>query len=162
ADTMVMQELEKPRDTFVLMRGNFQQKGEKVTANTPSCWPPLPPDQPANRLTLARWLVSTNQPLTARVMVNRCWAMFFGTGLVKTGNDFGSQGDRPSHPELLDWLACEFMHPQLRTSAIESPRPWDTKHLLRLLVTSATYRQAATVTDDKLRRDPNNRLLSRG
>jgi mono/diheme cytochrome c family protein len=162
ADTMVMQELEKPRDTFVLMRGNFQQKGEKVTANTPACWPPLPPEQPANRLTLARWLVSTNQPLTARVIVNRYWAMLFGTGLVKTGNDFGSQGERPSHPELLDWLACEFMNPQVQLNPGSPAGAWDVKHLLRLLVTSATYRQAATVTEEKLRRDPNNRLLSRG
>ncbi len=109
-DSMVMEEMEKPRDTFVLVRGNYQSKGEKVTAGTPACWPPLPSGKSTNRLALARWLVATNNPLTARVTVNRYWGMFFGTGLVKTSNDFGSQGDRPSHPELLDWLACEFMH----------------------------------------------------
>ena len=158
-DTMVMDEMEKPRDTFVLMRGNYQSKGEKVTPGTPGCWPPLPKDQPANRLTLARWLMSTNNPLPARVTVNRYWAMLFGTGLVKTANDFGSQGDRPSHPELLDWLASEFMASS--SSALRSS-PWDVKHLLRLLVTSATYRQSAAVTPQKLERDPDNRLLSRG
>jgi hypothetical protein len=162
-DTMVMDELEKPRETFILTRGNFQSKGEKVNAGTPACWPPLPTDQPTNRLTLARWLVSTNHPLTARVTVNRYWGMLFGTGLVKTANDFGSQGERPSHPELLDWLACEFMQ-----SADSDPAPrirrhaWDIKHLLRLLVTSATYRQSAVVTRGKLERDPYNRLLTRG
>lgn len=162
-DTMVMDELEMPRDTFVLVRGNFQNKGEKVSANTPACWPPLPKDQPTNRLALARWLVSPEQPLTARVTVNRYWGMFFGTGLVKTANDFGSQGDRPSHPELLDWLGCEFA--QGSDAPIgSSPKlhAWDIKHLLRLLVTSATYRQSAVVTRDKLERDPYNRLLSRG
>jgi hypothetical protein len=161
-DTMVMEELEKPRDTFILVRGNFQQKGAKVTPNTPGCWPPLPKEQPANRLTLARWLVSTNQPLTARVIVNRYWAMLFGIGLVKTGNDFGSQGDRPSHPELLDWLASEFMSPQVRLPRETSVQNWDVKHLLRLLVTSAAYRQSALVTEEKLRRDPYNRWLARG
>ncbi len=182
-DTMVMDESEKPRDTFVLVRGDYQRKGDKVSAGTPACWPPLPKDQPANRLTLARWIASTNHPLTARVTVNRLWAMLFGTGLVKTSNDFGSQGDRPSHPELLDWLACEFMNPveALNRSTVKSgkgpgpfndltiqrfndstPHPWDIKHLLRLLVTSATYRQSAVLNADKLERDPYNRLLSRG
>jgi mono/diheme cytochrome c family protein len=182
-DTMVMDELEKPRETFILARGNFQSKGEKVNAGTPACWPPLPTDQPANRLSLARWLVSTNHPLTARVTANRYWAMLFGTGLVKTSNDFGSQGERPSHPELLDWLACEFKAPTPSPGAAgeasagnksisgwgeggqKTPRsagPWDIKHLLRLLVTSATYRQSAVVTGEKLERDPYNRLLTRG
>ncbi len=188
-DTMVMDESEKPRDTFVLVRGDYQRKGDPVSAGTPSCWPPLPKDQPTNRLTLARWIASTNHPLTARVTVNRLWAMLFGTGLVKTSNDFGSQGDRPSHPELLDWLACEFMEPTVsverrpelrveRITAAPVPQlstqaplnsqhktlstPWDIKHLLRLLVTSATYRQSAAVSVDKLERDPYNRLLSRG
>jgi len=162
-DTMVMDELEKPRETFILTRGNFQSKGEKVNAGTPACWPPWPKDQPTNRLTLARWLVSTNHPLTARVTVNRYWGMLFGTGLVKTANDFGSQGERPSHPELLDWLACEFM--QSAASAPASPiqrHSWDIKHVLRLLVTSATYRQSSVVTREKLERDPYNGLLTRG
>jgi hypothetical protein len=179
-DTMVMDELEKPRDTFIFMRGNFQSKGEKVTAGTPACWPPLPTNQPTNRLSLARWLVATNQPLTARVTVNRYWGMLFGTGLVKTANDFGSQGERPSHPELLDWLASEFMRPtamgeELKGGRVEkdsrstlqpfnpsTPHSWNVKHLLRLLVTSATYRQSAVVTREKLERDPYNRLLTRG
>jgi hypothetical protein len=168
-DTMVMDELEKPRDTFVLVRGNFQSKGEKVNVGTPGCWPPLPSGPTTNRLSLARWLVSTNQPLTARVTVNRFWAMFFGTGLVKTANDFGSQGERPSHPELLDWLACEFFGPAASAGAAPASssdganrHPWDVKHLLRLLVTSATYRQSAVVAKEKLERDPYNRLLSRG
>ena len=185
-DTMVMDESEKPRDTFVLVRGDYQRKGDKVSTGTPACWPPLPKDQPANRLTLARWIASTNNPLTARVTVNRLWAMLFGTGLVKTSNDFGSQGDRPSHPELLDWLASEFMTPveALKRSSVEAgngpdrayesrastlqrfnastPHPWDIKHLLRLLVISTTYRQSAAVSSEKLERDPYNRLLSRG
>jgi hypothetical protein len=171
-DSMVMEEMEKPRDTFVLVRGNYQNKGEKVTAGTPSCWPPLPSGQPTNRLALARWLVATNNPLTARVTVNRYWVMFFGTGLVKTSNDFGSQGDRPSHPELLDWLACEFTASgeveSRKTSELStlnsqhSTLPWDIKHIVRLMVTSTTYRQSAVASKEKLERDPYNRLLSRG
>ena len=162
-DTMVMDELEKPRETFILTRGNFQSKGEKVSAGTPACWPPLPTDRPTNRLSLARWLVSTNHPLTARVTVNRYWGMLFGTGLVKTANDFGSQGERTSHPELLDWLACEFMQSADSAPASRIRRhDWDVKHLLRLLVTSATYRQSSVVTKEKLERDPYNRLLTRG
>ena len=172
-DSMVMEEMEKPRDTFVLVRGNYQSKGEKVTTGTPGCWPPLPSGS-ANRLALARWLVATNNPLTARVTVNRYWAMFFGTGLVKTSNDFGSQGDRPSHPELLDWLACEFMRPRAELGRSTSNfissfdighsefAPWDIKHIVRLIVTSATYRQSAVVSKEKLERDPYNRLLTRG
>ncbi|MEY2410731.1 MAG: hypothetical protein QOF48_3401, partial [Verrucomicrobiota bacterium] len=164
-DTMVMEEMEKPRDTFILVRGNYQSKGEKVTPGTPACWSPLPKDQTANRLALARWIVSTNNPLTARVTVNRWWAMFFGTGLVKTANDFGSQGDRPSHPDLLDWLACEFMQGPAASNAVNATRhatPWDVKHLIRVIVTSATYRQSAVISREKLERDPYNRLLSRG
>ena len=111
---------------------------------------------PLNRLDLALWLVCPEHPLTARVAVNRYWAMFFGTGLVKTINDFGSQGEWPSHPELLDWLACEFR------DGGRSGSSWDVKGLVRLIVTSASYRQSAAVTPDKLERDPYNRLLSRG
>ncbi len=166
-DTMVMEESDKPRDTFILVRGDFQNHGDKVKPGTPACWPPLPAGPPTNRLALARWLVATNQPLTARVIANRYWAMLFGTGLVKTGNDFGSQGERPSHPQLLDWLACEFMQPMsdpsvAAGSAGDPPHAWDVKHLWRLLVTSATYRQSAAVSTAKLERDPYNRLLSRG
>jgi hypothetical protein len=149
--TMVMREMEQPRDTFMLVRGNFQNKGEKVTPGVPKSLPPLPEGTPTNRLALAKWLVSPDHPLTARVTVNRFWQMLLGTGLVKTSNDFGSQGEWPSHPELLDWLATELM-----------ARNWDVKSMLKLMVTSATYRQASTVTPQLLERDPYNRLLTRG
>src|SRR5207245_10124469 len=127
-------------------RGQYDKKGEKVTAGMPTSLPPLPAGAPANRLGLARWLVDPAQPLTARVIVNRYWQMFFGTGLVKTAEDFGSQGELPSHPQLLDWLAVEFMNPSTRPAGSGSDRPWDTKALLKLIVTSATYRQASAVT----------------
>jgi hypothetical protein len=147
---MVMLEMERPRDTYILMRGQYDKKGEKVTAGTPAALPPLPAGAPANRLGLARWLVAPNNPLTARVIVNRLWQSLFGIGLVKTSEDFGSQGEWPSHPELLDWLAVEFM----RTG-------WDVKKMMRVMVTSATYRQSSNVTPDRLARDPENRLLAR-
>jgi len=150
---MVMQEMPRPRDTFVLIRGQYDKKGEKVTANVPAFLPPFPKDAPPNRLALARWLVDPNHPLTARVIVNRYWQMFFGTGLVKTSEDFGSQGEWPSHPELLDWLATEF----IRTG-------WDVKAMIRMLVMSATYRQSSSIADAKTNlqsADPDNRLLSR-
>jgi hypothetical protein len=147
---MVMQEMPRPRDTFVLLRGQYDKRGEKVTADVPAGLPPLPRDAPLNRLGLARWLVSPEQPLTARVTVNRYWQMFFGTGLVKSAEDFGSQGELPSHPELLDWLAVEFM------------RTWDVKVLVRSIVTSATYRQSAASSPSLHAHDPENRLLARG
>ena len=150
-NTMVMEELPKPRDTFLLVRGNFQATGEKVSANVPAFLPPLAPGLAPNRLGLAQWLVSSENPLPSRVTVNRLWAMFFGTGIVKTVNDFGSQGDWPTHPELLDWLATEFMRSH-----------WDVKHMVKLMVMSATYRQSAAVTPKLLERDPYNRLLTRG
>ena len=153
--TMIMEEMDPPRDTFVLKRGDFRNPGEKVSAATPAFLPKL--DGPANRLSLARWLVSKEQPLTPRVVANRYWAMFFGTGLVRTVNDFGSQGEWPSHPELLDWLASEF-----RDGSEAGGRPWDVKALVRLIVTSAAYRQSAAATPEKLERDPENRLLSHG
>ena len=149
--TMVMQEMDKPRDTFILQRGQYDKPGEKVTAGTPDFLPPLPAGQPSNRLTMARWLVDPSHPLTARVAVNRYWQMLFGTGLVKTAEDFGTQGERPSHPELFDWLATEY----IRTG-------WDTKALLRLIVTSAAYRQSSKVSPVLKERDPENRLLARG
>ena len=164
-DSMVMEEMEKSRDTFILVRGNYQNHGDKVSPGVPACWPPLPSGQPTNRLALARWLVNTNNPLTARVTVNRYWAMIFGMGLVKTSNDFGSQGERPTHPELLDWLACEFMDPQTGDrDAFGKPRAhhWDVKHILRLILTSASYRQRSTITRPMLEKDPYNRLISRG
>ncbi len=150
--TMVMQEMAAPRDTFILMRGQYDKQGDKVTAATPSFLPPLAEGLPTNRLGLAKWLVDERHPLTSRVIVNRYWQMLFGLGLVKTSEDFGSQGEQPSHPELLDWLAVEF-----RGNAA-----WDTKHLIRLLVTSAAYRQASRVTPDLRGLDPENRLLARG
>ncbi|HSU66000.1 MAG TPA: DUF1549 and DUF1553 domain-containing protein, partial [Tepidisphaeraceae bacterium] len=131
--TMVMEEMAKPRDTFVLMRGQYDQHGDKVTANVPKALPPLPAGAPTNRLGLAEWLVSPSHPLTARVAVNRYWQQFFGTGIVKTAEDFGSQGEEPSHPALLDWLACEFMNP----SNPATPK-WDVKGMVRLIVTSST------------------------
>jgi hypothetical protein len=147
---MVMQELDRPRETFLLVRGQYDKQGEKVRAATPAFLPPLPPGAPPNRLGLARWLVDPSHPLTARVIVNRYWQMVFGTGLVKTAEDFGTQGERPSHPELLDWLATEFV-----------AGAWDVKGMQRLLVTSAAYRQASAVRPDLLAKDPENRLLGR-
>src|SRR5438046_7535428 len=135
----------------VLFRGQYDQELEEVTPAVPSVLPPMAASLPRNRLGLAQWLVDPSNPLTARVTVNRFWQEIFGTGLVKTAEDFGSQGEPPSHPELLDWLAVEF-----RESG------WDVKKLIRLMVTSSTYRQAARVSEDKLKVDPENRLLSRG
>jgi hypothetical protein len=149
--TMVMQELPRPRDTFVLKRGEYDKRGEKVSPGLPGSLGTMPPDGPGNRLALARWLVSADNPLTARVTVNRWWQGYFGTGLVKTVEDFGSQGEWPSNPELLDWLATEF----IRTR-------WDVKAMQRLIVTSAAYRQSSRVTPELLAADPDNRLLARG
>jgi len=149
--TMVMSEMATPRDTFVLIRGSYEKPGEKVTPTVPACLPPMPKDAPRNRLGLARWLVDPANPLTARVAVNRYWQMYFGTGLVKTVEDFGSQGEPPSHPELLDWLATEFV----RTG-------WDVKAIQRLIVTSAAYRQQSVAPPPLRDRDPDNRLIARG
>jgi mono/diheme cytochrome c family protein len=160
--TMVMAEMPKPRETFMLIRGQYDKKGEKVTAATPINLLPLPKDAPQNRLGLASWLVDSQQPLTARVIVNRYWQMFFGTGLVKTAEDFGSQGELPSHPELLDWLAVEFMAPSAAPVSSGSKRPWDVRAILKLIVMSATYRQSSAVTPALREKDPENRLLARG
>ncbi|MFK8114151.1 MAG: PSD1 and planctomycete cytochrome C domain-containing protein [Rubripirellula sp.] len=148
---MVMREMEKPRDTHVLNRGVYDQPGEIVTAGVPEkTLGGLPPSAPVNRLGLARWLTSGEHPLTARVIVNRYWAMLFGSGLVSTIEDFGLQSEFPSHPELLDWLATEY------------PRNgWDTKRLLKLMVMSATYQQASRVRPGLTQQDPHNRLLAR-
>src|SRR5881296_1642747 len=148
---MVAKELDKPRDTFVLMRGEYDKKGEKVESGVPAILPPWPKDAPKNRLGLAKWLVDPSHPLTARVNVNRFWQQFFGVGIVKTAEDFGAQGERPSQPELLDWLATEF----IRTG-------WDVKAMQRLIVTSATYRQSSASVRERTERDPENRLLARG
>jgi hypothetical protein len=149
--TMVSRELENPRPAFVLVRGVYDKHGEPVSPGVPSVLPPLPPGDKTNRLTFAKWLVDPNHPLTARVTVNRFWQQFFGTGLVKTAEDFGSKGEWPSHPELLDWLATEF-----------SDKGWDVKKLVRLIVTSAAYRQDSRTTPALVALDPENRWLARG
>lgn len=149
--TMVMAEMSTPRTTRVLFRGEYDKPRETVRPGTPSALPPMPEASPRNRLGLARWLVMPEHPLTARVTVNRFWQQLFGTGIVKTAEDFGSQGAWPSHPELLDWLAVEF---------VESG--WDVKRLLKQIVLSATYRQSSRVSPEQLAADPENRLLSRG
>ena len=197
--SLVMKEKEgaEPRTTYIQLRGNFLDKGKEVTPGVPAILPPLPPDQPANRLALARWLVNPENPLTARVTVNRLWEHVFGAGIVKTSEDFGKQGELPSHPELLDWLACEFRDGPQRNS-LSTPRTrghsnehestndshgtrstehaaliansqspmsngqWDIKHILKLIVMSATYRQSTAVDEERLQKDPENRLLSRG
>ncbi len=148
---MVMQERPQPRETHLLIRGAYDRPGEKVAPGVPSMLPPLPAGVPNNRLGLAKWLVDPANPLTARVTVNRFWQMYFGTGLVKTVEDFGSQGEWPIHPELLDWLATEF----IRTG-------WDVKAIQKAIVMSATYRQSSAVTPELMQKDPENRLLARG
>lgn len=148
---MVMEELDEPRETRMLVRGAYNAPGERVTPATPAALPPMDEDLPKNRLGFARWLTDPAHPLTARVAVNRYWQMYFGSGLVRTSDNFGLQGEWPSHPELLDWLATQF---------VESG--WDVKALQRLIVTSATYRQSSQVSSDLLETDPLNRLLARG
>ncbi|HEV3083288.1 MAG TPA: PSD1 and planctomycete cytochrome C domain-containing protein [Gemmataceae bacterium] len=149
----VMVELpaKQQRETHLMVKGNFLSPGEKVDPAVPAAFHSFPPGTPVNRLGVARWLVDPNNPLTARVAVNRYWAQIFGTGLVETEEDFGTQGELPSHAELLDWLATEYVR-----------LGWDTRAILKLIVTSATYRQSSKVTPELLARDPRNRLLSRG
>ena len=149
----ILQELppEKHRQTFMMVRGSFLQRGERVTAGFPAGFHQVPDHVAPTRLGVAHWITSAKNPLTARVAVNRVWSRLFGTGLVSTEEDFGTQGAPPSHPRLLDWLATEFM----RTD-------WDVKRLLRLVVTSATYRQSSRVSPHQLQIDPTNRLLARG
>jgi hypothetical protein len=151
--TLVMAErpANNPRPTYRHHRGEFLQPQERVEPGVLSALPPLPPGEPRNRLTFARWLVSPLNPLVGRVTVNRQWAAFFGRGLVRTAEDFGFTGDPPTHPELLDWMAVEFVR-----------RGWSLKAMHRLIVTSATYRQSARVLPGLLARDPDNRLLARG
>jgi hypothetical protein len=147
----VMQERPDAPLAYVLFRGDYDKRRDPAPAGTPAALPPMPADFPHNRLGFARWLLLPENPLTARVTVNRFWQEVFGTGLVRTTGDFGVAGELPSHPELLDWMAVEF-----RESG------WDMKRFFKLLVTSAAYRQAATVTPERLAKDPQNRLLSRG
>jgi mono/diheme cytochrome c family protein len=139
------------KPAYMLNRGEYDQRRDKVGRATPAFLPPLPPGEPLNRLGLARWLTAPNHPLTARVAANRLWLQVFGTGIVKTAEDFGSQGDPPSHPELLDWLAVQFREDG-----------WDVKRFMKRMVMSATYRQSSRVTPEGLAKDPSNRLLSRG
>ncbi len=149
--SLVMEESAEARVTHVLLRGNVKTPGDPVQPATPAVLHPLPKDALPDRLGLARWVVSCDNPLAARVMVNRWWAEFFGTGIVATPEDFGLQGELPTHPELLDWLAVEFME-----------SGWDMKHVLKRIVMSATYRQSSRLTPELRERDPQNRLLARG
>jgi mono/diheme cytochrome c family protein len=149
--TLVMADMPQTRETHMLIRGQYDKKGDKVERALPAWLPPMPEGAPVNRLGLAKWLVDPKHPLTARVTVNRYWQHLFGQGIVKTSEDFGSQGQWPTHPELLDWLAVEF-----RESG------WNIKHMLRLMVMSNTYRQSSKVTPELVQRDPTNELLARG
>jgi mono/diheme cytochrome c family protein len=149
--TLVMEELDKPRQAYIFKRGLYKNRGDKVGTATPAVLPPMPKDLPRNRLGLARWLVSGQHPLTARVLVNRVWKQNFGLGIVRTAEDFGIRGELPTHPELLDYLATELVDSK-----------WDLKKLHKRIVLSATYRQASRMSPEKLQRDPENRLLSRG
>ncbi|MFM9963895.1 MAG: PSD1 and planctomycete cytochrome C domain-containing protein [Planctomycetaceae bacterium] len=174
--TMVMRERPQPRETFILVRGAYDKFADKVSHGLPAVLP-QPAEPATNRLALARWLMSPEHPLTARVSVNRYWQTFFGTGLVKTTEDFGVQGEKPSHPELLDWLAAEFADSRepiadsrdpFLSEQLANPR-WNVKRLIRLIVTSATYRQASTQATahrnpqaSGVPEDPDNRLLARG
>lgn len=149
--TMVMDRAEKPRETFILNRGDYSQPGEKVTAGTPEFLPSLPEEAALSRLGLAEWTTMRENPLTARVAVNRIWQLLFGVGIVATPADFGTQGEWPSHPELLDVLSVDF---------VESG--WDTKALVKNIVMSATYRQDSSASEELLKLDPQNRLLAHG
>jgi mono/diheme cytochrome c family protein len=181
AKTLVMQELNTPRPTTLFKRGDFRTPGVRVEPGTPVALPPLDPKAERNRLGLAKWLVARDNPLTARVTVNRLWAELFGRGLVTTPEDFGVKGEPPTHPELLDWLAVEFQDPTPtppRNGEGLNPapplpagegvggrglaKPWSVKHLLRTIVLSATYRQSSRLTPDLKAKDPENRLLARG
>jgi hypothetical protein len=148
---MIMQDADTPRTSYVLERGAYDAHGEVVRPGAPAQLLAFDESFPQNRLGLAQWLAHPDHPLTARVMVNRCWQLLFGQGIVKTAEDFGSQGDLPSHPELLDWLAVDFVE-----------NGWDVKRLLKQMALSATYRQSAKIDPEKYKQDPENRLLARG
>ena len=166
ATTLVMLEMEQLRKTHMFSRGNFLTPTQQVTAGTPAALHAASWDDDAqlNRLSLAQWLVDEANPLTARVQVNRWWAEIFGRGIVRTVEDFGTQGEAPTHPQLLDWLAMEFMNPEpplSQSSRITAAKPWSMKHIHRLIVTSATYQQDSRITPQHSKRDPNNVLLAR-
>lgn len=156
--TLIYREKSEPKSAYMLTRGEYDQKGEEVSREVPAVLPAMPQDAPRNRLGLAQWLTSPEHPLTARVTMNRLWQQFFGIGLVKTSEDFGSQGEPPSHPLLLDWLSAELISPEQPGAQ----HAWDIKHLVRQIVLSQTYRQSAMVRPELLERDPENRLLARG
>lgn len=149
--TMIYKERDPPRPSYVLHRGEYDQRRDEVSRATPAALPPLPEGAPLNRLGLAQWLVGQDHPLTARVTVNRLWQQVFGTGIVKTAEDFGSQGEPPSHPDLLDWLAVQFQEDG-----------WDVKAMMKRFVMSAVYRQSSQITPQLAQRDSANRLLARG
>jgi hypothetical protein len=172
---MVLSQRATARMTHVFKRGDRTRPAEEVQAGVPAALNPLPAGAPLNRLGLAEWIVDRRSPTTARAMVNRIWAVYFGQGLVTTPEDFGRRVETPSHPELLDWLACEFMEPKSSSSSsrLDSQkrekeeeedlmRPWSVKHIQRLIVTSATYRQSSRVTPEIYARDQYDRWLERG
>jgi hypothetical protein len=150
-NTMIMEDLPTPRKNYVLIRGQYDKHGPEVPTGLPAVLPPMPAGQPMNRLGLAKWIVDPSNPLTARVQVNRLWEKFFGVGIVKSSENLGTQADLPSNPELLDWLATEFVGEH-----------WDMKAIQKLIVMSAAYRQASTLTPELIERDPDNRLIARG
>ncbi len=159
--TMVMQEMPQPRETFLLVRGAYDKRGEKVAADVPAFLPRLPDGVAHDRLALARWFVAPEHPLTSRVIVNRIWQSLFGIGIVRTAEDFGSQGELPSHPELIDWMATQFQSP-LRSPGGDESHAWNVKALIKQILMSATYRQSSEVVGDLWAKDPDNRLLARG
>ena len=162
---MVMQEMPKPREAFVLVRGEYDKRGDRVDASLPKALPAMPAEQPNDRLGLARWIASRENPLTARVWVNRMWEKFMGNGIVKTTENFGSQADWPSHPELLDWLAVEWINPTVLQEVAGKPIvAWDIKGLQKLIVMSRAYQQSTSlIGKEKLfEADPENRWLGRG
>jgi hypothetical protein len=162
--SMVFKDLGTPREAFIMLRGQYDKPGEKVVPGVPAVLPPLKLAKPVarpTRLDLANWLVAPENPLTARVAVNRLWQQLFGVGLVKTSADFGSQGDPPSHPELLDWLAAEFVRPG-EPGQDQTAAGWDVKWIVKLIVMSEAFRQDSRLTPELLAKDPANRLLARG
>src|SRR5207247_1581064 len=189
ATTLALQPRAEPRLTRVFKRGDWQKQLDEVDADVPAVLHPFPKDAPRNRLGFAQWLVDRRSPTTARVIVNRLWQSYFGQGLFTTPEDIGTRCETPSHPELLDWLACEFMNPEVpslqrykvtRQSSASgnssfnlvtdvthvtdslTARPWSFKHIHRLIVNSATYRQSSRISPELYGRDAYNRLLERG
>ncbi|MGL6075680.1 MAG: PSD1 and planctomycete cytochrome C domain-containing protein [Fimbriiglobus sp.] len=154
---LTLSERDMPRTTHLLKRGDFLKPGEKVQPGTPKFLHPMPATTSVNRLSLARWMMDPQSPTTARALVNRLWQTYFGNGLISTPEDLGTQGDLPTHPELLDYLATEFMKP-----STPGVKPWSIKHLQRLIVTSQTYQQSSKVSPEMAAKDPSNKLLARG